>query len=216
MDGKAASSHTHTSNQVTALTSYSKGTSAAALATTDTLNAALGKLENKADNAASAAATAVQPGDLADVATSGDFDDLTNVPSKLSYFLDDIGAGAAHYYGSGVGAATTATKSVQIDSISLNSSTNLPAVGTVIVVIPATTSNVVNPTLTLKSGTNNGVAKAIKYNNSTSITAVNSGKIWQAGVPSTFVYLLGMVERIAKVLVYLLVEQQYLTAVFAA
>ena len=45
----AAASHTHATSDVTTLGGYSKGTSSAALATTDTLNAALGKLENQID-----------------------------------------------------------------------------------------------------------------------------------------------------------------------
>ena len=61
--GAAASSHSHPTSQVDALTGYAKGSSSAALATTDTLNAALGKLENKADNAATAAATAQSTAD---------------------------------------------------------------------------------------------------------------------------------------------------------
>lgn len=43
------SSHNHPSSQINALTNYTKATMAAALATTDTLNVALGKLEYKAD-----------------------------------------------------------------------------------------------------------------------------------------------------------------------
>lgn len=46
------------SNKITTLTGYSKGTASSALATSDTLNAALAKLENKADNAQSTANTA--------------------------------------------------------------------------------------------------------------------------------------------------------------
>ena len=86
---------------------------------------------------------------------------------------------ASYYYGSGVGAATTAAKTVTIESI-----TSAPAAGMTIVVTPATTSNVANPTLNL----NSKGAKAIKYNNSTTITAADSGKIWTAGIPSIFVY----------------------------
>ena len=55
LDGKqasgdyAAASHTHATNEVTALTGYSKGTASSALATGDTLNQALSKLENQVD-----------------------------------------------------------------------------------------------------------------------------------------------------------------------
>ena len=45
IDGKAATSHTHTSANISAMTGYTIGTSAAAIAATDTLNAAIGKLE---------------------------------------------------------------------------------------------------------------------------------------------------------------------------
>ena len=44
----APKTHTHTSDQITALTGYTKATSAADLMVTDTLNTALGKLEYKA------------------------------------------------------------------------------------------------------------------------------------------------------------------------
>lgn len=43
--------HIHNTSEITALTSYSKASSASDLVTTDTLNAALGKLEYKADTA---------------------------------------------------------------------------------------------------------------------------------------------------------------------
>lgn len=43
--------HIHNTSEITALTSYSKASSASDLVTTDTLNVALGKLEYKADTA---------------------------------------------------------------------------------------------------------------------------------------------------------------------
>ena len=48
--GAAASSHTHASNEITKMTGYSKGSSSAAISTSDTLNAALGKIEKGLDN----------------------------------------------------------------------------------------------------------------------------------------------------------------------
>lgn len=54
-DGRyAAKSHNQASSTINALTGYSKGTSAAALSTTDTLNSALSKLENQIDAKANA------------------------------------------------------------------------------------------------------------------------------------------------------------------
>lgn len=49
VDGKAASSHTHKSSDVTAMTGYLKASSASAIAATDTLNQAIGKLEKAID-----------------------------------------------------------------------------------------------------------------------------------------------------------------------
>lgn len=49
LDGKANTNHTHTSNNVTAMTGYVKGTNATAITVNDTLNQAIAKLENKVD-----------------------------------------------------------------------------------------------------------------------------------------------------------------------
>lgn len=46
---KANSSHSHNASQVTAMTGYSKPTATSAISTTDTLNAAIGKLEKALD-----------------------------------------------------------------------------------------------------------------------------------------------------------------------
>lgn len=45
---------------------------------------------------ATAGGTAVQPEDLASVATSGDYEDLINNPTKLSDFIDDLGTNPVH------------------------------------------------------------------------------------------------------------------------
>ena len=47
--GAAASSHTHSSNEVTAMSGYTKASSASAISTSDTLNTAIGKLEKALD-----------------------------------------------------------------------------------------------------------------------------------------------------------------------
>ena len=52
LSGKAASSHTHASSDVTAMTGYSKASSAAAITTSDSLNTAIGKLEKGLDGKA--------------------------------------------------------------------------------------------------------------------------------------------------------------------
>lgn len=87
---------------------------------------------------------------------------------------------ASYFYGSGVGTATNAAKTVQIDSI-----TTSPTAGMTIVVNPATT-NTTATNLTLKL--NSGTAARIKYNGSTTISADDAKRIWRAGVPVVFVY----------------------------
>ena len=51
--GVASTNHNQASNTITAMTGYTKGTSSANIVATDTLNSAIGKLENKADSKAS-------------------------------------------------------------------------------------------------------------------------------------------------------------------
>lgn len=52
LDGKANANHTHTSNNVTALTGYVKGTAGTALTVNDSLNTALSKIEVRLDGKA--------------------------------------------------------------------------------------------------------------------------------------------------------------------
>ena len=80
LDGKANSSHTHTKSQITDFPTLG---SAAEADTTDFATAAQG----------STADTAVQPADLADVATSGDYDDLTGKPTIPAQFNPVAGDG---------------------------------------------------------------------------------------------------------------------------
>lgn len=55
--GAAATNHNQTSNTINAMTGYTKGSNSSAIATTDTLNAAIGKLENKVDSKANSTHT---------------------------------------------------------------------------------------------------------------------------------------------------------------
>lgn len=50
LDGKAATSHNQAANTINAMTGYSKPSSTSAIATTDTLNSAIGKLERALDS----------------------------------------------------------------------------------------------------------------------------------------------------------------------
>lgn len=91
LDGKHASafasaSHTHPTSEVTLLTSYAKATTAAALLTTDTLNAALGKLEYKADLGKTAY-------DWYTSVTAEDTDKLVNKWGEIVDFLDSVAEG---------------------------------------------------------------------------------------------------------------------------
>ncbi len=82
---------------------------------------------------------------------------------------------ASYFYGEGVGAADTATKTVSIPSI-----TGTPAVGQVIVVKPATT----NTASTMKINLNNTTAYSVLYRGSSSNIPKD---VWTAYVPSIFV-----------------------------
>ena len=55
--GAAATNHNQASSTITAMTGYAKGSSSSAIATTDTLNQAIGKLENKVDSKANSTHT---------------------------------------------------------------------------------------------------------------------------------------------------------------
>ena len=78
------SAHTHPTNQINALTGYSKAGGAADLATTDTLNTALGKLEYKADAAYTWYKSIFGP----------DTDDIINKYDEIVDFVDSVKEGA--------------------------------------------------------------------------------------------------------------------------
>lgn len=78
--------HTHATNKITASTGYSKATSASAIATTDSLNTALGKLEYKADLGKTAY-------DWYKSVTDTDTDTLINKWGEIVGFLDSVAEG---------------------------------------------------------------------------------------------------------------------------
>lgn len=55
--GAAATNHNQASNTINAMTGYTKGSNSSAIASSDTLNAAIGKLENKVDSKANSTHT---------------------------------------------------------------------------------------------------------------------------------------------------------------
>lgn len=55
--GAATTNHNQASNTITAMTGYTKGSSSSAIASSDTLNSAIGKLENKVDSKANSTHT---------------------------------------------------------------------------------------------------------------------------------------------------------------
>ena len=81
-----ANSHNHATNAITALTGYTIATSAAALATSDSLNAALGKLEYKANLGKTAY-------DWYKSVTGTDNDDIINKWEEIVSFLDSVKEG---------------------------------------------------------------------------------------------------------------------------
>lgn len=78
--------HKHSSADITALTSYTKATTASAIATTDTLNTALGKLEYKADLGKTAY-------DWYKGVTGTDNDDIINKWEEIVDFIDSVKEG---------------------------------------------------------------------------------------------------------------------------
>lgn len=125
--------------------------------------------------------TAVQPGNLATVATTGSYNDLTDTPVIPSMSNRVNGAPlsnlASVFYGTSSTAAATVDKVVSIPSI-----TTLD-VGTVIVVQPTVTSTVANSTIKL----NNFSAYPMRYNN-TAITTSTDSIVWNAAYPSVWVF----------------------------
>jgi hypothetical protein len=77
------SDHTHATNKITALTGYTKATAVAALATTDSLNTALGKLEHKADLGKTVY-------DWYKSITGTDNDDIINKWDEIVSFIDSV------------------------------------------------------------------------------------------------------------------------------
>lgn len=130
---------------------------------------------------AAAGATAVQPGDLATVATTGSYNDLSDKPTIPSVSNRVNGAplsnSASVFYGTSSTAAATVEKEVSIPSI-----TTLD-VGTVIVVQPTVTSTVANSTIKL----NNFSAYPMRYNNA-AITTSTDSIVWNAAYPSVWVF----------------------------
>ena len=86
---------------------------------------------------------------------------------------------ASYFYGKGVGAADTATKTVTIQSITITDDT--PEVGQVIIVNPETT----NTSSTITINLNNTQAYPVRYRDSSNNIPVD---VWTAGVPSVFVF----------------------------
>ena len=82
--GKAASSHNQASNTITAMTGYSKASSASAIAVGDSLNTAIGKLEKTLDSKLNTSLKGAANG-LAELDSSG------KVPSaQLPSYVDDV------------------------------------------------------------------------------------------------------------------------------
>lgn len=77
------SDHTHATNKITALTGYTKATAVAALAATDSLNTALGKLEHKADLGKTAY-------DWYKSVTGTDNDNIINKWDEIVSFIDSV------------------------------------------------------------------------------------------------------------------------------
>ena len=115
------SSHTHGSDDVTALTGYSEGSSTTTLSASMSLNAALASLQNQIQTkqvagsyaSASHTHTASQVSGLARVATTGSYNDLINkptIPSIPSISISTSGSGNVVTGISATGHTITVTK----------------------------------------------------------------------------------------------------------
>ena len=113
--------HTHGSDDVTALTGYSEGSSTTTLSASMSLNAALASLQNQIQTkqvagsyaSASHTHTASQVSGLARVATTGSYNDLTNkptIPSIPSISISTSGSGNVVTGISATGHTITVTK----------------------------------------------------------------------------------------------------------
>ena len=153
---------------------YSRDTSKDIIVTEPTVPV-VSKLSNGTTTYALKDANAYHQGDLATVATSGSYDNLSDQPSFNGIVLDNTTS--TSYYGESTTAAATVQKEVSIPSI-----TKLE-VGQVIIVKPTITSTVANSTLKL----NNFDAYPMRYG-SAAITTSTDSVVWYAEVPSTFVF----------------------------
>lgn len=124
---------------------------------------------------ASAGATAVQPGDLATVATSGSYADLSNKPYFNGILLNNNSS--TSFYATSTSAADATEKAVSIPSI-----TKLET-GQIIIVQPTITSTVANSTIKLNSFD----AYPMRYNNA-AITTSTDSVVWSANYPSLWVF----------------------------
>ena len=148
-----------------ALTGYSAADSISAIAATDTIIQALGKLEKKADDA-------TPKSDI--IGTNGI---SVSVPASGQTDAGKVVVKTASIYGIGGGGAATAAKTVSIPSI-----TSLE-VGQIIVVKPSETSTVANSTLKLNSFD----AYPMRYGNA-AITTSTDSIVWYANYPSIFIF----------------------------
>lgn len=84
----------HASNKVTAMTGYSKPASTAAIAATDSLNGAIGKLEKKADDIAANAGDMANYQKAASVSAVSTSDTVVDAIGKLEAAVDNVATNA--------------------------------------------------------------------------------------------------------------------------
>ena len=143
----APSTHNQASNTINAMTGYSKPSSTSAIAASDTLNAAIGKIEKALDDKQAS-------GNYAGSSSAGG---AANSATKLATAraIDGVsfdGSAAIIHYGTCSTAAATAAKTVACTSFTL-------VTGSRIIVKFTVTNTVDNPTLNV----NSTGAKAIQY-----------------------------------------------------
>lgn len=146
VDGKANANHNQASNTITVMTGYAKGTNSNAIATTDTLNQAIGKLE-------------VGLGTKAPTNHSHNYLPLTG--GTINGSLTVAGGGIT---GSLTGNATTATK--------LQTARNINLTGGVTGTVSFDGSKDVSMTTTVANVTSDKVTKMTGYSKASSVSAI--------------------------------------------
>ena len=189
--------HTHGTDDITTLTGYREGSATTTLSASMTLNAALASLQNQvqAKAALTHTHTASQVSGLADVATSGDYNDLSNkptIPSLSGYATqtwvnDQIDAITPASIGAAKASHTHTASQVSglskvATSGSYNDLTNKPSIPAAVTVDSALSSTSTNPVQ--NKVINSALAGKAASSHNHSAANITSGTLAIARIPT--------------------------------